>query len=135
VRSQNDDDNAARRRQLRTDAKPKPTDFPAAVENFAGRIMLSGCGGAGMAMTRLAIIVMTVILLQGASPSPAAAGGFERDPPDAFVVCSVRRRCCCWLEPGTQYRFYRLFGPVRPLTESGALGLWQPVRIGRRHRH
>jgi hypothetical protein len=84
-------------------------------------------------MVRLVTITMLAALLQGAASSPAAAGAFNGHPADAFVVCNPRR-CCCWLEPGTHYRFNRLFTSPRVLTEPGALGTWQRVRVRERWR-
>ena len=77
----------------------------------------------------LAAMVITAALSHGTSiawaKSPCAHVGPTRD---AICVCNQRY---CWIEPGTQYRFDARFGVAKPLTASGALGLWQPVRTKR----
>ena len=79
--------------------------------------------------TVLAAMVITAALPIGTSiawaKSPCAHVGPTRD---AICVCNQRY---CWVEPGTQYRFDARFGEARALTASGALGLWQRVRIPR----
>ena len=57
--------------------------------------------------------------------SPCAHVGPTRD---AICVCNQRY---CRVEPGTQYQFDARFGVAKPLTASGALGLWQPVTTRR----
>jgi hypothetical protein len=79
--------------------------------------------------TALAAMVIAAVLPTGTSAawakSPCAHVGLSRD---AICVCNKRY---CWIEPGTRYRFEALFGDARPLTASGALGVWRPVKIRR----
>jgi len=83
---------------------------------------------------KFAMIVMATVLLPGAIASPATAGHVSPyAAPDGFIVCQRPHRHCR-LVPGTEHRFYRLFGAPRALTETGVLGVWRPVRVIRRPR-
>jgi hypothetical protein len=83
---------------------------------------------------KLPILVVAATLFPGTLASPAVGGSLRaRAPADAIVVCQRAHRHC-WLEPGSQHRFYHLFGGARGLTETGVLGVWRPVRLFRRHR-
>ena len=77
----------------------------------------------------MAAMVITAALPIGTpiawSKSPCAHVGPSRE---AICVCNQRY---CWVEPGTRYRFDARFDVAKPLTASGALGLWQRVRIPR----
>lgn len=82
---------------------------------------------------RLSMLLLALLLsvILGLAIEPAAAGNEiveVRRPGDAFVVCNRRG---CWWEPGTGYRFNRLFGVPRMVTAAFNGELAAPAPIGR----
>ena len=79
------------------------------------------------------MLAMIMIVVQSLAAAPASAGSpcrYVGPPREAICVCT---RTYCWVEPGTRYRFDVRFSDARALTETGAIGVWRPVRIRPRH--
>src|SRR3954469_24959645 len=72
-------------------------------------------------------------LVQTIGVGSASAGSscpYVRTTQQAICVCNNRY---CWFEAGTAHRFYTLFANARALTMAGALGVWKPVRLPKKH--